>query len=71
MSITNTKPWWQSLTIWSGLGQLLVLVAAVVSGVAPDPADSAAGGNAVVEIATGAFALLAIIGRFRATKKIG
>jgi hypothetical protein len=71
VSINNTKPWWQSLTIWSGLGQILVLVCAVASGVSPDPADASAAGSAVAEIATGLFALLTIIGRFRANKKIG
>lgn len=71
MSPTNTKPWWQSMTIWGGLGQLLVLVAGIAAGIAPDPADTAHASSAVVEIATGIFALLSILGRFRATKKIG
>lgn len=71
MSITNTKPWWQSMTIWGGVGQLLVLALSVMSGIAPDPADGANAGSAVMEIAMGIAALLSILGRFRATKKIG
>ncbi|MBY0393267.1 MAG: hypothetical protein K2Q27_08370 [Novosphingobium sp.] len=71
MSPTNTKPWWQSMTIWGGIGQFLVLGAGIASGVAPDPTDSANASSAVIEIATGIFALLGILGRFRATKKIG
>lgn len=71
MTPNNTKPWWQSMTIWGGVGQLLVLVLSVTSGVAPDPAVGANAGSAVMEIAMGIAALASIVGRFRAVKKIG
>ena len=71
MSISNTKPWWQSMTIWGGIGQLLVLMLGLASGIAPDPADGANAASAVMEIAMGIAALATVVGRFRATKKIG
>lgn len=71
MTTNNIKPWWQSMTIWGGVGQLLVLALSLASGIAPDPVDGANAASAVMEIAMGIAALLSILGRFRATKKIG
>lgn len=64
----NVKPWWQSKTIWAALGVFLITIAPEL-GLSSD--DAAGIGGAVGDIAAGALALFAIIGRLRATKRIG
>lgn len=71
MSPNNTKPWWQSTTIWAGAGQILIMALALVFGGDPQPGDAAAASTALEHVVMGLLGLGAIIGRLRATKKIG
>lgn len=65
---SGVKPWWKSKTIWAALGVFLITIAPEL-GISGD--DAAGIGGAVGDIATGAFALVAIVGRLRAKQRIG
>jgi crotonobetainyl-CoA:carnitine CoA-transferase CaiB-like acyl-CoA transferase len=67
---SGVKPWWKSKTIWAALGVFVMTVAPEL-GIGIDSDDAVGIGGAVGDIATGALALFAIIGRLRAKQRIG
>lgn len=67
---SGVKPWWKSKTIWAALGVFVMTIAPEL-GIGIDSDDAAGIGGAVGDIATGALALFAIIGRLRAKQRIG
>ncbi|WP_225205369.1 hypothetical protein [Novosphingobium huizhouense] len=71
MSVNDSKPWWQSSTIWAGLGSLVVAIAGFVLDQPASSSDIVQGGVEAQQVLTGVLGLLAIIGRLRATKRIG
>jgi len=66
----GTKPWYTSQTVWASALAILGTVLSFFH-VTFGAADQAAVVQAVIEIATAASSLWAIIGRLRATKAIG
>lgn len=66
-----TKPWWQSKTIWGGIGTMLVFAISFATRNPASPADMQQGADALEAIAGGVCGLLTIYGRLRATHKIG
>jgi hypothetical protein len=66
----NDKPWYASRAIWGGL---IALAASLVGllGYTISPADQAAIADLVLPIASGIGGGLAIVGRIRATRRIG
>lgn len=72
MNVNETKPWWASTTIWAGLASFLLGVLSLISGWGqPSQADTVAAGVQAEQIVTGLLGLFAILGRMRATKRIG
>lgn len=71
MSINETKPWYESTTIWAGIAQILLTVLSVPFDWSVTPADGAQVGLLLGQVFTGVLGLLAILGRLRATKRIG
>ena len=69
--MTNYKSALQSLTIWGGLAAVVAALVQIIWGVAVSPADQVSLGQHAAEIASGVGGILAIIGRIRATTKIG
>lgn len=67
---SGVKPWWKSKTIWAALGVFVMTIAPEL-GIGIDSDEAAGIGGAVGDIATGALALFAIIGRLRAKQRIG
>jgi hypothetical protein len=65
----QSKPWWQSKTIVSALGILLVTLFSF-AGLDLSAADGEGLAAALVSIVTSGLAVVAIIGRITATKKI-
>lgn len=66
----DSKPWWQSKTIWGGI---VTAVAAVLGiwGVAVSPEDQAQLVDTITLVAAGIGGVVAIIGRLAAKKQIG
>lgn len=75
MNPNAIKPWWQSTTVWAGAAQIFaqVFVVGLSAAFGADalPGDTAAVQSAFGHVVMGLLGLLAIVGRFRATKKIG
>lgn len=70
MGDTGGKPWWQSKTIWSAVGILIVTILGAF-GVEASEADAAEIGAGLGSIVTGVLALVAIYGRIVARDRIG
>lgn len=61
--MNETKPWWQSTTIWAALGAFLVTALPELGiGISDSEANN---------VVAGGFALAAIVGRLRAKSRIG
>ncbi|PHP27988.1 hypothetical protein [Limimaricola cinnabarinus] len=69
--MTNYKSALQSLTIWGGSAAVVAALVQIIWGVAVSPADQVSLGQHFAEIASGVGGILAIIGRIRASAKIG
>ena len=71
----ETKSWYKSKTIWGAILMVLSLVMTQVTGVQISPEEQDTTGNFIVGIAEGIGSLvgliLVIVGRIKATKKIG
>ena len=67
--MSQTKPWYRSKTIW---GSLIAILAALLGvwDVRVSPADQARLVELVVEAAGALGGLLALVGRFRASRRI-
>ena len=68
--MTDTKPWFLSRTIWAS-GVSIALAMAGFLGLAPAGLDHAMLTDAAVEIVSALAGVIAIIGRLRATARIG
>lgn len=66
----QTKPWWQSKTIWAGIGTVLASVLMLLGATPADIADAHAATGLVGEIVTAGLGLLTIVGRLVARHKI-
>lgn len=66
----GNKPWWQSKGVWGGLLALAASVAGVF-GYAVGPEDLNELSTLAGSLAASGAAAIAILGRIRATKKIG
>lgn len=71
MNDSDAKPWWQSTTIWSGIGSVIVAGAGIWLQAPVGANDVVDGATAAGQIAAGALGLLAIYGRLRAARRIG
>ncbi|MGB3793466.1 MAG: hypothetical protein WA978_12090 [Sphingopyxis granuli] len=70
MTDGGVKAWWKSKTIWAAVGVFLVSILPELGiGVSSD--DAAGLGGAIGNIVAGALALIAIVGRWRASQRIG
>lgn len=66
----DKKPWWQSKTIVSAVGILIVSLLSIF-GLEISVADGEGLAAAIASIVTSALAISAILGRISATKRIG
>lgn len=66
----DTKHWYLSRTVWASLVAILLSVAGLV-GVGVEAIDPEGLADALLQAATAIAAIIAVIGRFVATKKIG
>lgn len=71
MSIDATKPWWASKTIWAGIASIVLGLGSLLFGWTVTSADAAEVAAQIERVVFAVLGLLAIIGRFTATKKIG
>ena len=69
-AMVDMKAWWQSRAVWGGLVAALAGIGGLF-GLNLDEVSQGMVIDAVVQLATVVGALLAVIGRVRATKKIG
>ena len=68
--MAGTKAWWQSRAVWGGLVAALAGIGGLF-GLNLDEVTQGMAVDAAVQLATVVGALMAVIGRVRATKKIG
>jgi len=69
-AMSGSKGWWQSRAVWGGLVAALAGIGGLF-GLNLDEVTQGMAVDAAVQLATVVGALLAVIGRVRATKKIG
>ncbi len=67
--MNDEKPWYLSRTVWAGLVALL-LSAAGAFGVATQAVDQSALTEVLMQLASAAAGVVAVIGRLRATSRI-
>jgi hypothetical protein len=65
----ETKPWWQSTTIWGALGAAVIAMMGVL-GEAVSAGDVAAVAGHADRIAGAVLAIVAIWGRIRANRRV-
>ena len=66
----DTKPWYLSRTIWASLVAIALSVAGAL-GLSTDAIDGVGLTDALLQAATGFAALVALLGRLSANRKIG
>lgn len=65
-----SKAWYQSRTIWGGIGGVAVALSALFVGAAGVIGDAATLAEQLERLGSAGFALLAIYGRIKADKRI-